>query len=159
MKELVGHPPELVWVGVKAVLLYVTAVVGFRISGRRTVGEVSPYDFVAAVAVGAIVGRLPSASDASYLAGLVTLLAVLLVHALVTRVRFTRVGRRLVDHPPRLLVARGQVLDDELRGAGLTRADLDALLRGHGVTDPGGIDFAVLEQQGRLSIVARAPAG
>ncbi|MEO3777644.1 hypothetical protein ABGB16_12515 [Micromonospora sp. B11E3] len=107
MRALIGHPPELVWVGLKTVLLYLTAVAGFRISRRRTVGEVSPYDFVAAVAVGAIVGRLPSAPDASYLAGMVTLLALLLVHA----------------------------------------------------PDPGGIDFAVLEQQGRLSIVARAPAG
>ncbi|MEU2613745.1 YetF domain-containing protein [Micromonospora sp. NPDC007271] len=158
MKALIGHPPELVWVGIKAVLLYVTAVVGFRISRRRTVGDVSPYDFVAAVAVGAIVGRLPSAADASYLAGLVTLLAILLLHALLTRVRFTRLGRRLVDHPPRVLVAHGEVLHDQLRGAGLTRTDLDALLRGHGVTDPGAIDFAVLEQQGRLSIVARVPA-
>ncbi|MFG1951628.1 DUF421 domain-containing protein [Micromonospora sp. NPDC048830] len=159
MRALIGHPPELVWVGLKAVLLYVTAVAGFRISRRRTVGDVSPYDFVAAVAVGAIVGRLPSAPDASYLAGMVTLLAILLAHAVLTRVRFTRLGRRLVDHAPLLLVAHGQVLEDQLRVAGLTRADLDALLRGHGVTDPGGIDFAVLEQQGRLSIVARAPAG
>ncbi|MGC1212388.1 MAG: YetF domain-containing protein [Micromonospora sp.] len=157
MRHLVGQPVELVWVAVKALLLYATAVVGFRLSRRRTVGAVSPYDFVAAVAVGAIVGRLPNAPDTSYLAGAVTLVTILVSHALISRLRFTRLGERLVDHAPRVLVAHGEVLDAQLRHSGLTRRDLDALLREHGVTDPGGIDFALLEQQGRLSIVAREP--
>jgi hypothetical protein len=52
----------------KALLLYLTAVLGFRVGQGRTLAELSPYDFVAAVAVGAIVGRIPNAHDASYLA-------------------------------------------------------------------------------------------
>lgn len=64
----------------KAVLLYVTAVIALRAGGRRTLAELSAYDFVAAVAVGAIVGRLPSAPDASYLSGVATLLAILAAH-------------------------------------------------------------------------------
>jgi len=158
MNALVAPPAELFWIAVKAALLYVTAVIGFRISRRRTVGAVSPYDFVAAVAVGAIVGRLPTVPDASYLAGAVTLAAVLLTHVLITRLRFFRLGRRLVDHSPRVLVAHGTVLEAQLRRSGLTRADLDTLLRERGVADPAQIQFAVLEPQGRLSVVSRERA-
>lgn len=126
--ELIGEPGRLGWIAAKTFLLYVTAVVGMRAAGRRTLAELSPYDFVAAIAVGAIVGRLPTAPDASYLAGAVTLAVILFAHALVSRVRFTLLGRRLVDHPPRILVAHGEILDDQLRRSGLTRDDLDALL-------------------------------
>jgi uncharacterized membrane protein YcaP (DUF421 family) len=44
-------------------MLYATAVIGLRFIKRRILAELSPFDFVAAVAVGAIVGRIPSAAD------------------------------------------------------------------------------------------------
>src|ERR1700722_3311122 len=72
---------HLAWIAGKAVLLFATAIVGLRLGKRRILAELSPFDFVAAVAVGAIVGRIPSASDADYLAGAVTLIAVLFAHA------------------------------------------------------------------------------
>ncbi|WP_203935616.1 hypothetical protein [Planosporangium mesophilum] len=43
----------------KTLLLYATAVICFRVGERRTLAEMSAFDFVAAVAVGAIVGRFP----------------------------------------------------------------------------------------------------
>lgn len=152
---LVGDAGELPGVALKAFLLYVTAVVGLRVSGRRTLAELSPYDFVAAVAVGAVVGRLPTAPDASYLGGALTLVTILAVHAVITRLRLTRLGGRLLEAPPVVLVADGRVLDRHLRRAGMTRADLDALLREHGVADPGSVHLAVLERRGRLSVLPR----
>jgi uncharacterized membrane protein YcaP (DUF421 family) len=78
MGHLVGGAGELGWVALKALLLHLTAVLGFRVGQRRTLADLSPVDFVAVVAVGSIVGRAPNASDASYLAGLATLAALLL---------------------------------------------------------------------------------
>ena len=45
---------HLAWIAGKAVLLYATAIVGLRLGKRRILAELSPFDFVAAVAVGAI---------------------------------------------------------------------------------------------------------
>ncbi|MFR9780471.1 DUF421 domain-containing protein [Micromonospora sp. MS34] len=156
--ELIGEPGRLAWVAVKAFLLYVTAVVGLRVSGRRTLAELSPYDFVAAIAVGAIVGRLPTVRDASFLAGAITLLVILATHALFTRVRRTRTGRGMLEPAPVVVIAQGRVRHEELRRIGLTRADLDELLRQHGVSDPRTVRLAVLEKQGRLSVLPRDSA-
>lgn len=156
MDHLIGGVGDLGWVALKAFLLYLTAVFGFRIGHRRTLAELSPFDFVAAVAVGAIVGRVPNAHDASYLAGLVTLLAVLAAHAALTRLHYLPGVARLLDHAPRLLVARGQVLEDELRRCGLTRDDLFGLLRRQGVGDLSEVRFAVLEPRGQLSVIRQA---
>ncbi|MBQ1016807.1 DUF421 domain-containing protein [Micromonospora sp. D93] len=153
---LIGHPGWLGWVALKAFLLYVTAVIGLRAGGRRTLAELSPYDFVAAVAVGAIVGRLPSAPDASYLSGAVTLLTILAAHALITRVRLLPLGRRLIEKGPVVLVSRGRVLASNLHRAGMTRADLDTLLREHGAADVAGVHLAVLEGRGQMSVLRRA---
>ncbi|NJC73689.1 DUF421 domain-containing protein [Planosporangium thailandense] len=150
-----GSPHDLWWVVVKTLLLYATAVICFRVGERRTLAEMSAFDFIAAVAAGAIVGRVPNAHDAGYLAGAATLLTVLLAHRLTARLRFRPLFARLIDHPPRLLVAEGKVLDGELRRSGLTRQDLYGLLRQHGVDELSSVRFVVFEQRGQVSVVRR----
>lgn len=153
MDHLFGEADALGWIGLKAVLLYLTAVFGFRLGERRTLSQLSPFDFVAAVAVGSIVGRVPNAHDASYLSGMATLVAVLATHGVVTRVRLTSAMSKLPGRSPRLLLSHGQVLDEELRRCGLTRQDLDSMLRQQGIQDPGEVRFAILEPRGQLSII------
>lgn len=158
MEHLFGEADTLGWIALKAVLLYLTAVFGFRLGERRTLSQLSPFDFVAAVAVGAIVGRVPNAHDASYLAGFATLAAVLLTHGVVTRLRHVPAMARVMDRAPHLLVARGEILDGELRRCGLTQEDLHSLLRQQGIQDPGEVRFAVLESRGQLSIIRSSSA-
>ena len=57
---------HLVWVAGNAGSLYATAIIGLRLRKRRILTELSPLDFLAAVAVGAIVGRIPSAADSDW---------------------------------------------------------------------------------------------
>jgi uncharacterized membrane protein YcaP (DUF421 family) len=153
MEHLIGGIGELGWVAAKATLLYLTAVIGFRLCRQRALADLSAFDFVAAVAVGAIVGRVPNASDASYLAGAATLVAVLATHALVTRLRRFPSVAQVMERSPRVLVASGRVLDDELRRCGLTYRDLHALLRERGVEDLDAVKYLIFEQRGRVSLV------
>ena len=145
---------HLAWIAGKAVLLYATAIVGLRLGKRRILAELSPFDFVAAVAIGAIVGRIPSASDADYLSGAVTLIAVLFAHALVSHLRHYSSVARLVDQSPRILVANGKILQDGLRQSGLSRADVESLLRQHGVHKVGEVEYLIFEDGGKVSVVA-----
>jgi uncharacterized membrane protein YcaP (DUF421 family) len=156
MEHLIGGISQLGWVAAKALLLYLTAVVGFRLCKRRTLADLSPFDFVAVVAVGAIIGRVPNATDASYLAGVATLVTVLAAHAVITRLRQFPSIARLIEHSPRVLVSDGHVLEQELRRCGLTRGDLNALLRQEGVQELSEVKYLIFEQRGRVSLV---PAG
>jgi uncharacterized membrane protein YcaP (DUF421 family) len=151
MEHLIGGISQLGWVAAKALLLYLTAVVGFRLCKRRTLADLSPFDFVAVVAVGAIIGRVPNATDASYLAGVATLVTVLAAHAVITRLRQFPSIARLIEHSPRVLVSDGHVLEQELRRCGLTRGDLNALLRQEGVQELSEVKYLIFEQRGRVS--------
>lgn len=156
MNELLGGFSQLGWVAVKALLLYLTAVFGFRLGKRRTLAEMSAFDFVAAVAVGAIVGRVPNSSTTSYIAGATTLVTVLISHAVVTKLRRFPSLATFFDHPPRVLVSRGEVLISELRRAGLTMDDLSGLLRQHGVLNLKDAYLVIFEQRGKLSVIKQA---
>src|SRR5271170_3831706 len=64
--ELIGGGSGLGWVAVKAVLLFAVAVIGLRLGERRTLAQLSAFDFAVAVAIGAIIGRGATASDTSF---------------------------------------------------------------------------------------------
>jgi uncharacterized membrane protein YcaP (DUF421 family) len=61
---------------------------------------------------------------------------------------------RLVDQSPRILVANGKILQDGLRQSGLSQADVESLLRQHGVHKVGEVEYLIFEEGGKLSIVA-----
>jgi uncharacterized membrane protein YcaP (DUF421 family) len=154
---LIGDWHRAAHAAVKAIALFLTAAVAFRLTERRTMAEFAPFDWVAAVAVGAIVGRTATATDASWLTGTAALLALLAAHAAITRLRLLPVISRLVDPPLRILIHDGHVNLRNLRRCGLTRADLDAVLRQHGHHSPDGIHLAIFEAKGAVSVLPHPP--
>lgn len=154
MTEIFGQTSTLVWVAAKALLLFVTVLAGFRLVRRRPLAELSVIDFVAAAAVGSIVGRVPNASDAGYLQGATTLLVILIAHDLCTRFRGEPWERR-----PVILLCDGLVDRAQLQRSGLTLGDLHAVLREHGLASVGEARYVVLESHGRISVVRRRAAG
>ncbi|MEV0970320.1 DUF421 domain-containing protein [Microtetraspora glauca] len=155
---LIGDWHHAAYAAVKGLALFLTAAVAFRLTERRTMAEFAPFDWVAAVAVGALVGRTATASDASWLTGTAALLAILAGHAAITRLRFLPVIRRLVDPPLRILIRDGHVNQGNLRRCGLTEADLDAVLRQHGHHSTAGIHLAIFEAKGAVSVLPHQPA-
>lgn len=155
MNQIFGGFTDWGWIALKAALLYVTAVFGFRLTERRTLAEMSAFDFVAAVAVGAIVGRVPNATTTSYMQGAVTLITILIAHRIIARLRRFPAMARLFDHPPSILISQGQIIEPHLRRSGLTHADLFGILRQHGVLELHEVYLLIFEQRGKISILKR----
>jgi uncharacterized membrane protein YcaP (DUF421 family) len=153
MPELVGGAGGLGWVVVKAVLLFAVAVIGLRLGERRTIAQLAAFDFVVAVAIGAIIGRTVTASSTSFATGAVALVTLLVAHRLVAILRRHGQIGRFVDHPVRVLVAHGKLDEHELARAGLTTADVYALLRQHGTADIAQVGYLLYETKGATTLV------
>ena len=153
---LVGDWHLAALAALKALALFLTAAIAFRFTQRRTLAEFTPFDWVTAVAVGAVVGRTATASDTPFLVGAAALLTLIAAHAIVMRLRFRPRLRRLLDPPLRVLIHDGDIDDRNLRLSGLTRDDLDAVLRQHGHLTPAGIGLALFEQNGYVSVLTTA---
>lgn len=152
-----GDWPHPFYAAVKALALFFTAAAAFRLSERRTMAEFTPFDWVTAVAAGAIVGRSATAADTSWLTGTAALLTLVTVHGAVARLRFNDRIRALVDPPVRVLVRNGELQHANLRRARITVADLDAMLRQHGLLTPSDVELALFESKGSVSVFRRIP--
>ncbi|MEV5705246.1 YetF domain-containing protein [Actinoallomurus sp. NPDC052274] len=158
MTWLTGGWPHVGAVAGKAALMYGTALVALRLGERRTLAQWTIVDFVAAVAVGAIVGRTAIASRQSFVTGAVALVTLIVMHHVVSRLRFHPIFRRLTDHRIRVLVAHGRIRRRQLRICGLTESDLVAQLRQRGVFGLSGVRFVLYEAKGGLTVVPESVA-
>ena len=153
MFELTGNAGDLGWVAVKAVLLFVVAVIGLRLGERRALAQLSAFDVAVAVAIGAIIGRGATASDTSFATSAVALVTLLVAHRVVAILRRHSRAVRLIDHPPRVLVARGELQQGELARAGLTDSDVYTLLREKGIGDLSQVGYLLYEPRGVTTLI------
>lgn len=153
MSWLIGDWSQLGEVAAKAALMYATAMFALRLGERRTLAQWTIIDFATAVAMGAIIGRTAIAKSESFITGAVAVVALVVVHRLVSALRFTRPIAKLVDHRVRILVEHGQVRRDQLRKCAITENDLYAHLRQQGFFNLGDIRYVLYETKGGLTVV------
>lgn len=156
----VGSTPErLGSVALKAVLLYATAVLLLRIAERRTLARLSAVDVVVGVALGAIVGRTITSPDTSWSEGALGLAVLIVLHRMLSLLRFLHGVRTFVDHVPRLLVVDGQVQRRQLLRSGVPLADLRTALRQSGVRSLAEVQAAVYEATGAVTVIRVGESG
>lgn len=151
---IVGSWRSLGFVALSTVLIYGSVVLGLRVGERRTLTELTAYDFAVAVALGSIIGRTATEPRPSYVQGLTAMVVLIASHQALSwaRARSTRV-RHVIERPPLPLIVDGQVDDAGLARARVVRDDLDVVLREHGLTDAGQVRLLVLEPRGAFSVV------
>jgi uncharacterized membrane protein YcaP (DUF421 family) len=143
----------VVGAAVKTSALFLTAALVLRFTERRTLAEFAPFDWIAGVAAGAIVGRAATATDTSWLTATVSLICLLLTHAVVSRLRFVPFIRKIIDPPVQVLIRDGRIDVRNVRRCGLTTGDLDAVLRQHGLLSPDHVHLAIFEAKGAISVL------
>jgi uncharacterized membrane protein YcaP (DUF421 family) len=140
----------------RAVLVYVGLLVLIRLSGKRTVGEFTPFDLIVVILLGETMQGALTADDTSITGAL--LLAVTLVvlnyvvGALSTR---SRTIDRLTEGDSVTLLRNGKVLGDALKKHNVPKSDLEEAAREHGVASLGKVALATLEANGHITIVPK----
>ena len=135
-------------------------VVMLRISGPRTLAQMSPLDFIVAVTIGATFGRTITAVEVPLTQLLfgVTLLVLMQWFLAAIRARFPR-ARRALDHPPVLLYYRGQFQGPVLRRHRLLERDIHTAVRLSGRGSLQDVAAVILQQDGTLGVIGEEALG
>ena len=142
---------------IRTVILYLLIIVGIRLLGKRQIGELEPSELVLALIIADLASVPMQDNGIPLLSGvipIVTLLAVASVLSVLTArsIRF----RALLCGRPSIVVENGVVQERELRRNRFTIDELLEELRGQGYADFQSVKFAVLETNGRLSVLPYA---
>jgi uncharacterized membrane protein YcaP (DUF421 family) len=144
----------------RSVVIYVFVLLAFRFTGKRQVGQLTPFDLVVLLIIANVVQNAVIGPDNSLGGGILGAVVILALNWLVVELTFrSKRLRRLLEAEPTLLVHNGRILHDNLRRERLTLDDLHAALRRAGVADFEHVHVAVLEENGGISVIPRAAGG
>lgn len=154
--------PEIaVWEKVlRSVVVYAFMLLAFRFTGKRQVGQLTPFDLVVLLIISNVVQNAVIGPDNSLGGGLLGAAVILALNWGVVELAFrSKRLRRLLEATPTLLVHNGRILHPNLRRERITLDDLHAALRRNGVADVEHVHVAVLEENGGISVIPRAAGG
>lgn len=140
----------------RACAVYFLLLAMIRMSGKRSMGQFTPFDMLLVVLLGNAVQNALLGQDTSVGGGLLlaaTLIALNWLVGLATA-RSPRT-ERWVEGSPVLLARDGQVYRDVLRRELISHEDFEKAMREAGCLDMADIQLAVLENNGHITLVPR----
>lgn len=140
----------------RAALVYAALLVMVRMSGKRTVGQFTPFDLVVVVLLSEGVSNAMLGGEESLLGGLIVAATLLCLNAAVSRLTARSARMRRLAEGDAVVVGRdGEILQARLKAEHVSRDDLMQALR-EADCDIADMKLALLEADGKISILRQA---
>ena len=132
--------------------IYIVVLAGVRLSGKREVGQMTPFDLTLLLLISNAVQNAMTGPDTSLLGGIVAAATLLVLNYLVAEVSGgNRRFRKFIQGQPSLLVHDGKVISAHMAKEHVSMDELQRALREHGVATCSDVALAVLEVDGSIS--------
>jgi uncharacterized membrane protein YcaP (DUF421 family) len=133
-------------------IIYLLVLIGVRLSGKREVGQMTPFDLTLLLLLSNSVQNAMTGPDTSLTGGAVAACTLLVLNYGVAAVSGSnRRLRRLIEGEPSLLVHDGKVIESHMARERVSMDELHRALREHGINSCDQVALAVLEVDGSIS--------
>ena len=139
----------------RAMFGYLFLVFMVRVVGRRPGKQMTPFDYVLVFFMGGLTLTPMVGNDRSLVNAATIVLTIAVTHfALAWLKHWSPTIGKFLDGVPVVLIERGQLLQPRLAGMVVQSEDIMAAARDRGVERLDQIEYAVLERNGEISIIA-----
>lgn len=141
---------------VRAVVVYLFLMVCLRLTGKRQVGQLSPFDFVLLLILSNAVQNSMNGGDNSLVGGMISALVLIGINWLFGYVtyRFRKV-EHFIEGKPEVLIHNGKLYESTLAKERISHEELNSVLRKNGLIRIEDVRYAVLEANGDISVIGK----
>ena len=133
-------------------VIYLVVLVGVRLSGKREVGQMTPFDLTLLLLLSNSVQNAMTGPDTSLIGGVIAATTLLVLNYLIgTLSGVNRKFRRLVEGEPSLLIHDGKPIETHMARERVSMDELERAVRDHGIAKCSDVALAVLEVDGSIS--------
>jgi uncharacterized membrane protein YcaP (DUF421 family) len=141
----------------RAAIVYAAVFILLRIVGKKHVGELAPFDLVVLLLLSETVQNALIPDDKSLTAGIIAAATLFGLNQVLGYLTWrAKPIERMLEGTPRFLIRHGHVLRDELAREQITQSELMEALRREGCFSIGRVRYAILENDGGISVSLRA---
>jgi uncharacterized membrane protein YcaP (DUF421 family) len=142
----------------RPVIVYIFLVVMLRLSGKRELVQLNPFDLVVLLTLSNTVQNAIIGDDNSVSGGLLGATSLLAINYLTVRFLYNhRKLDQLVEGKADVLMEGGRVRTEHLKSELITMAQLEAAARKQGFSSLAEVDQCILEPGGTLSFIGKKP--
>ena len=144
----------LIEIAFRTGFVYLALLLGLRLTGKRQVGQMTPFDFLLLLLLANAVQNAMTGPDTSLPGGLIAASTLFVLNGIVAwSVRRSARAEQVIEGSPTILIRKGQIINVNLAREGITRDDLQRTLREHGVDTVEEVRSAILEIDGTVSVI------
>ena len=142
---------------IRTIIIYVLVLIAIRLVGKREIGQLQPYELVVTIMI-ADVASLPMQNVSIPLfQGIVPILGLLFAQILASILSFhSKIINKYISGKPTILVAKGKILEDNLKKQKYSLETLLEQIRVCGYQSLLELDYVVLETSGQISVLPKA---
>jgi uncharacterized membrane protein YcaP (DUF421 family) len=139
-----------------AVIGYFVLLLVVRVLRRRPGEQMTMFEYVLIFLIGGVAILSTVGNDCSVTNCTCAVIVVGFIHRGLAwaKSKSPRVGS-VIDGTPLVVIKHGEWQQEVMYENGLTREDVEAAARGMGLTQSGEIDYAILERNGRISVMKK----
>lgn len=138
---------------VRSLIVYVFLLILIRLTGKRQVGQLAPFDLILLLVLSNAVQNAMNGGDNSVQAGLISAVTLVALNYAIGYATFrSKRIEAIVEGRPQLLIHNGKLYKDVMEQQRLTQHELDAALRRQGVNDIGHVHMAMIENNGEITV-------
>jgi uncharacterized membrane protein YcaP (DUF421 family) len=157
-KDMFGMGLPLLEKILRPILVYAFLVISLRLSGKRELVQLNPFDLVVLLTLSNTVQNAIIGEDNSVLGGLVGATSLLVTNYLVVRFLYDhRKLDQIVEGKADVLIENGKVLAANLKKELITMAQLEAAARKQGFETLSEVQQCILEPGGTLAFLGKKP--
>ena len=137
----------------KSLFFYLFITIGFRLMGKREIGELSIIDFIVSI----FIAELAAISIENYkdnmLFSIIPISTLIIIQIITAKISLkSSIFRDTLDGNPTVIINRGKVNFKEMVKQRYNLDDLLSQLRSQSIKCIEDVDYAILETNGKLSI-------
>lgn len=146
----------LVTVG-KSILIYLLGILISKLIGIKLISQVNFFDFIMAVSIGSMIAKIIIDKDYVVFSGLVALMAFTFLTVLTSYINMKSYKiRGIINAKTTILVENGCIIDKNLKKVRISINELMMDLRVKDVFNLEDVQFAILESNGKVSVMVKA---
>jgi uncharacterized membrane protein YcaP (DUF421 family) len=154
------HASVPIWeLVLRSAVVYAFLIGLLRLTGKRQVGQLAPFDLVLLLVLSNAVQNSMNAGDNSLVGGLISAVTLVGMNYLVALATYrSKKLEALIEGRPEVVIHNGKLFEKVLQRAQLTHHELNAALRQAGCACTEEVRLAVIENNGSISVIPREGA-
>ncbi len=137
----------------KTVILYFFIVVSYRIMGKKEVTQLSIIDLIVSILIAELAAMSIEETSRSIFISIVPIVVLVVLEIILSFIQLkSSKFRKIIDGSPKLIINKGKLMFNQMKNLRYSLDDLITQLREQGIKNIEDVNYAILENSGKLSV-------